>query len=147
MTFSRGISLACPYFIPREILNDGSWPHPSRLPLGAGWSGACCASGNEVPAAEAHIREFCNLGYAIACPHLPQSRDWDAVRFSVASSGPDQITLRYACELGHAPAAHGTLTYELTSESWRDAHPDARVQRLATSFLHAYRVRQSGAPI
>lgn len=125
------------------MLNDGSWPHPARLPLGAGWRGGCCASGHEVTAGEAHVREFCNLGYAVLCPHLPQNRDWDAVRFSVASASEEQITLHYACELGHAPKEHGTLTYELKSECWREAHADARVNRLAASYVHAYRARQT----
>jgi len=74
-------------------MNDGSWPHPSRLPLGAGWTGNCRASGLELAASDAHLREFCNLGYATACPHLPTGRDWDAVRFSVARAGREQITI------------------------------------------------------
>jgi hypothetical protein len=108
------------------------------------------------------IRDCCNLGYATACPLLPASRDWDAVRFTVIRSAANQITLCYICELAHAPKAHGTLTYDLNAESWRDAasrnvapanappanaaasaSADPRVRRLAASFLHAYRVRQS----
>lgn len=110
--------------------------------MGAGWSGDCCAAAQEITPADAHIRDFCNLGYASACPHLPRGRDWDAVRFSVAGSSADQITLRYACELEHAPVEHGTLTYELARESWRETHSDARINRLAASYLHAYRARQ-----
>lgn len=200
--------MACPYFVPREIVYDVSWPHPARLPLGAGWTGTCCAasykSANEAVApniadskiagskivdlklAEARIsdpsestiaaslsvdsaiiRDCCNLGYATACPHLPVSRDWDAIRFIVAGSAPNRITLCYVCEFAHAPKAHGTLTYDLTAESWCEAHTasandatpnaegpanavnaataasDARVRRLAASYLHSYRVRQS----
>ncbi len=56
-----------------------------------------------------HIRDLCNLGYATGCPHLPASRDWDAVRFSIASASAEQITLCYVCELGHAPVEAGTL--------------------------------------
>jgi hypothetical protein len=89
-----------------------------------------------------HIRDLCNLGYATGCPHLPSSRDWDAVRFSVAGSSPEQITLCYVCELGHAPVEYGTLIYDLARESWRHAPEDPRVHRLATSYLHAYRVRR-----
>jgi hypothetical protein len=107
------------------------------------------------------IRDCCNLGYATACPHLPVARDWDAVRFTVVRSAANQITLCYVCELAHAPKAHGTLIYDLTAESWREvpeasandapanaaatasAAGDARVRRLAASYLHAYRVRQS----
>jgi hypothetical protein len=205
--------LACPYFVPREIVYDLSWPHPARLPLGAGWTGSCCAAshkaangavapnigGSEIadsktadlkiadariadPSASsigatlavdsAIIRDCCNLGYASACPHLPVGRDWDAVRFTIAGSAPNQITLCYVCELAHAPKAHGTLTYDLIAEAWRDAPAistneapaneataeaaapgsaattanaagDVRVRRLAARYLHAYRVRQS----
>jgi hypothetical protein len=201
--------LACPYFVPREIVYDLSWPHPARLPLGAGWTGTCCAASYEFTSGavtpnmadsniadssiadsnlaessiadsptsgaasglsidSAIIRDCCNLGYATACPHLPVSRDWDAIRFTVASSAPNQITLCYVCELAHAPKAHGTLTYDLTSEVWQDTAKasmpgaraidapakaaasggaaatavDARVRRLAASYLQAYRVRQ-----
>jgi hypothetical protein len=129
--------------VPREILNDGSWPHPSRLPLGAGWTGNCCASGRELAASDTHLREFCNLGYATACPHLPQQRDWDAVRFSVFRAGPEQLTICFVCERGHAPIEHGTLTFDLMREVWLDVHADPRVLTLATCYLQAYRVRQN----
>lgn len=163
--------MACPYFVPQEIVYDIAWPHPARLPLGAGWTGTCCAhdetAQNEatadstsmanptsMPVDIALIRDFCNIGYATACPHLPTLRDWDAVRFSVASTTPTQVTLCYVCEFAHAPKAHGTLTYDLAAEMWRhapemisnDATNDARVRRLATCYLQAYRARQSGAP-
>ena len=134
--------MACPYFIPREVLNDGSWPHPSRLPLGAGWSGACCASGQEIAPAEAHIRDFCNLGCATACPHLPRHRDWDAVRFSVANANASQLTLWYVCELGHAPIEHGKLTFDLVSEAWLNLYPDPRVLALAGAYVQTCRARK-----
>ena len=141
--------MACPYFVPSEIVYDISWPHPARLPLGAGWKGSCCANAPANPEREAPIldatllRDHCNLGYATSCPHLPQARDWDAVRFSVASSSAGQITLCYVCDLAHAPKEHGTLIYNLVSESWQDAATiDPRVLRLAASFLHAFRIRQ-----
>ena len=137
--------MACPYFVPLAILNDGSWPHPSRLPLGAGWTGNCRASGQEVAAPVAHIREFCNLGYAAGCPCLPERRDWDAIRFSVACAGHDQITICFVCELDHAPIEHGKLTFDLVKEGWLDMHADARIATLAASYLHTYRTRQSEA--
>jgi hypothetical protein len=137
--------LACPYFVPREILNDGSWPHPSRLPLGAGWIGACCASGQEISPADSYLREFCNLGYAAACPHLPLEREWDAVRFSVALAGREQVTFCYVCELGHAPVEDGKLSFDLRRGIWIDVHSDSRVQRLADCFLRTYRAQQANA--
>jgi len=143
MDVLRVTDLACPFFVPLEIMNDGSWPHPSRLPLGAGWTGNCRASGQELAASDTHIREFCNLGYATACPHLPQRRDWDAVRFSVARAGRDQVTICFVCELAHAPTAQGKLTFDLTREIWLNPHPDARVLTLATCYIDAYRTRKS----
>ena len=137
--------MACPYFVPREILNDGSWLHPSRLPLGAGWRGGCCASEDEIKPADSYLREFCNLGYAAACPHLPREREWDAVRFSVASTGPEQVTFCYVCELGHAPIEHGKLVFDLKREDWVNLHSDSRVQRLADCYLKTYRARETHA--
>jgi hypothetical protein len=135
--------LACPFFVPLEILNDGSWPHPSRLPLGAGWTGNCRSSGQELAASDTHIREFCNLGYATACPHLPQGRDWDAMRFSVANAGQEQVTITFVCELDHAPIEHGELVFDLASGAWLNPHPDPRVLRLANCYLQTFRARES----
>ena len=129
--------------MPLEIVNDGSWPHPSRLPLGAGWTGNCRASGQELTASDAHIREFCNLGYATACPHLPPVRDWDAIRFAVARAAPDQVTITFVCELDHAPIEHGELAFDPASEAWLNPHPDPRVLSLANSYLQTFRARKS----
>ncbi|MGA7295277.1 MAG: hypothetical protein WBW53_23315 [Terriglobales bacterium] len=135
--------MACPFFVPREIVNDGSWPHPSRLPLGAGWTGNCRASGEEQAASDAHVREFCNLGYATACPHLPRHRDWDAIRFSVAHTSRQRVTICFVCELDHAPIHHGNLTFDLANDAWLGEPPDRRVLTLANCYIQAYRVRQS----
>lgn len=143
MAVLRETNLACPFFVPLAIVNDGSWPHPSRLPLGAGWTGNCRASGQELAASDTHIREFCNLGYATACPHLPRGRDWDAIRFSVARAGREQVTITFVCELDHAPIEYGNLTFDLASATWLNPHPDPRVLRLANCYLETYRARQS----
>jgi hypothetical protein len=147
MALLRGINLACPFFVPREIVNDGSWPHPSRLPLGAGWTGNCSGSGHELPISETQMREFCNLGYATACPRLPQGRDWDAIRFSVSRASRDQITICFVCELAHAPIEHGKVTFDLTTNAWINSHPDPRVLTLANCFLQAYCARQGAVPV
>jgi hypothetical protein len=143
MIFLRRTYLACPYFVPREIVNDGSWLHPARLPLGAGWSGQCCASGEENTPSDVELHEFCNLGNATGCSHLPRERDWDAIRFSVARTSEEHITLWYVCELAHAPVDHGKLTFDRTASGWLNRHADARVQRLAESYLETYRARQN----
>jgi hypothetical protein len=136
-------NLACPFFVPLAIVNDGSWAHPSRLPLGAGWTGNCLASGQEIAASGTHVREFCNLGYATACPHLPPRRDWDAIRFSVACGGREQVTICFVCELDHAPIEHGKLTFDLVNDAWLTPSADSRVLRLATCYLQTYRARQN----
>jgi len=135
--------LACPYFVPVKIVDDGWWPHPARLPLGAGWVGNCGASGQEVEASEEQAREYCNLGYATACPQMPQGRDWDAVRFSVVRASRERVTIWFVCELEHAPMEHGELTYDWTREAWVNPHADARVHRLASCYVESYRVRPS----
>jgi hypothetical protein len=137
--------LACPYFVPLEIVNDGSWPHPARLPLGAGWSGNCVASGRESPASELHSRQFCNLGYAIQCPHLPATTDWDAIRFSVARFSREQVILSFVCELRHAPIEHGKLTFDCVNEAWIESAADPRVLTLANRYVQTYRARQISA--
>ncbi len=136
--------MACPYFVPREILNDGSWPHPARLPLAAGWKGNCCASGQEAAPTDTAIREFCNLGNA-PCPHLPAERDWDAVRFSVASTSIQNVALWFVCERSHAPVEDGKLTFDLETRAWKNRHPDPRVDRLASCYLQAWQMRQRPA--
>lgn len=135
--------MACPYFVPQQILNDGSWPHPSRLPLGGGWIGTCCAADLHIAPSPTLLKDFCNLGYAVACPHLPAEREWDAVRFSVASAGPEQVTFRYVCELGHAPIESGKLSFDLRRETWVNAHSDSRVRRLANCYLETHRAQST----
>jgi hypothetical protein len=137
--------LACPFFVPREILTDGAWLHPMRLPLGAGWRGSCCARGQEFIPDDAIVHDFCNLGYAAGCPHLPAVRDWDAIRFSVARTSVGQITLHYVCESAHAPSQHGKLTYDLIRAAWVNPHSDPRVQRLATCYIESFRSRQNNS--
>src|SRR4029077_20703342 len=83
---ARGVRVACPYFMPVEKMENGSWPHPSRLPLGCGWKGYCTAPGHEPPIPAQDVLEaFCNLGYASSCGWAPTQRAWDSVRFAVSA--------------------------------------------------------------
>ena len=136
--------MACPYFVPIEKCVEGGWLHPARLPLGAGWNGHCAAPGHEgaQPAAQ-DMREFCNLGYAAACPRLPQTRSADAVRFSVARDLPQRVWLHFVCEAGHLPVDHGTLEYDVSAAAWTGRHPDARIQKMAECYLQSYLERRS----
>ncbi|MGA7378181.1 MAG: hypothetical protein WBW36_17645, partial [Candidatus Sulfotelmatobacter sp.] len=136
----------CPFFMPMERLENGSWPHPSRLPLGGGWSGHCTAPGHEntVPSQD-DLREGCNLGYAATCRRLPRERVWDSVRFGARTVSMDrtnlnggQIQIRYVCERDHLPVEHGTLMFDAMAAHWELKHADDRVQRMAECFLASY---------
>ena len=156
--------MACPFFMPVGKLENGAWPHPARLPLGAGWSGRCMAPGHqgETPS-QAEMEEFCNLGYASTCGRLPCDRAWDAVRFGVTGSAqiksgrgnqsndglssncggnvrlPNRIIqLCYVCERDHQPVEHGRLEFDPESARWIHGHADERVQKMAECFLQSH---------
>ncbi len=139
--------MACPYFMPVARLEDGSFLHETRLPLGWGWNGRCTAPGHDEVPSQNELQEFCNLGYAKGCSRLPQERAWDSVRFGARTVGGDEKTgsgprvqVRYVCERDHLPAKHGTIEFDLTESGQRcdQQHPDSRVQRMAECFLAAY---------
>jgi hypothetical protein len=143
--------LACPFFLPTRKADTITWLHPSRLPLGAGWAGECCAPGHEgsPPSAE-ELRDFCNLGYATACPHLPRERSYDAVRFSIARDRGSRLVVWFVCEAGHRPAGHspadhGKLEYDLADGQWTNSHPNAQIQKMAECYLESYLLRRSQA--
>ena len=131
--------MACPFFVPTSPLDDGGWLHPSRLPLGGGWSGHCSAPGHEgaAPATE-ELRQFCNLGYAAGCSRLPKERSFDAVRFSIMRDRDGLLDFCFVCESGHLPAEHGILTYDLSLGRWITAHSDSRIQKLVECYLQSY---------
>jgi hypothetical protein len=139
----RGLSMACPFFVPTEKLENGLWLHPHRLPLGCGWSGRCGAPGHEgeIPSSN-ELRDSCNLGYSESCSRLPLERAWDSIRFSArivpCEEGGQRIQLRYVCERAHRPAGHGSLEFDATASNWLSRHHDARLQRLAQCFLETY---------
>ncbi len=135
--------MACPYFMPTHK-SEAAWLHPSRLPLGGGWSGHCSAPGNEgAMPSDQSLREHCNLGYAVACPHLPKERTADAVRFSIARDRGSQLELWFVCELGHRPAAHGKLQYDVGLAEWLSVHSDARIQKMAECYVESYLRRRT----
>ena len=134
--------MACPFFMPVQLSEEGAWLHPARLPLGAGWSGHCTAPGHEGETPElVHLQDGCNLGYALRCPSLPAERHWDAVRFGVAKEEGRQVVLNYVCERDHRPADHGQLRFETANGTWLSAHPDPRIQRMAECFLQSHLAR------
>jgi hypothetical protein len=139
--------MSCPFFLPISKLDDGGWLHSSRLPLGAGWNGQCCAPGHEgIEPTTEELREFCNLGYASRCPYLPKERTADAVRFCVSRDAGTQLLLQFVCELDHRPAGYGTLEYDLSLNRWIIIHADPRIQKMAECYLHSYMSRRKRMP-
>jgi len=145
--------------MPVSRLENGSWPHPARLPLGSGWCGHCTAPGHEgkVPSQDV-LEAFCNLGYASSCAWSPPERLWDAVRFAVtaphdlamrpeaphAAAVPARIlVLRYVCERNNRPVEHGDLEFDLSRATWRMQHDDARIQKMAECYLESYLKKKS----
>jgi len=136
--------VACPFFMPMEKLENGTWLHAARLPLGCGWSGQCTAPGHEgvIPSPQ-ELQEFCNLGYAHGCGRLPRERSWDSVRFGARTVGGDgatarRVEVRFVCERGHLPVEYGLLEFDVAEGRWERTHRDGRVQRLAECFLQTY---------
>jgi hypothetical protein len=136
--------VACPFFMPTSRFDDGGWIHPSRLPLGGGWKGQCCAPGHEgAEPAAAELRELCNLGYSTNCSRIPKERACDAVRFSVSRDCASHLTICFVCEAAHLPVAHGTLDYDLALQAWISPHSDPRIQRMAVCYLESYLQRRT----
>jgi hypothetical protein len=138
--------------MPVSKLENGSWPHPERLPLGCGWSGHCTAPGHEqaVPAQDV-LEGSCNLGYASACGWAPVERRWDAVRFAIASPSRNSqgaiatentpariLRLTYVYEQANRPAGQGELEFDLSMATWLRRHEDARIQKMAECFVESY---------
>jgi hypothetical protein len=138
--------VACPFFMPMEKLEKGTWPHPGRLPLGCGWSGHCAAPGHEgeIPSEE-ELREFCNLGYAQGCVRFPCERSWDSIRFGarlICAGGnhaaESLIQVKYVCEREHRPVEHGLIEFDAVADRWVKAHPNQRLQRMAECVVESY---------
>jgi hypothetical protein len=143
--------------MPLQRLENGSWPHAARLPLGCGWTGHCTAPGHEGEVPAQHVTEaFCNLGYASGCSWSPVQRTSDAIRFAVASpatlkKGKNEsqnaqsqiLRLLYACERDHRPVSHGELEFDLAEARWSRPHDDARIQKMAECFLETYLKRKA----
>ncbi len=137
--------MACPFFLPQKPMENPPWPHPARLPLGGGWTGQCTAPGHEaVQPSEQEIKNGCNLGYARACSRLPRERRCDAVRFALLRDRDHKLSVQYVCEIGHAPAEHGVLEFDVAAQRWKSAHGDARIQKMAECYLESY-LQRSGS--
>lgn len=134
--------MACPYFYPTEKSTNIAWPFPSRLPLGAGFTGTCRAGAEEVSPNESELRDFCNIGCAGRCPRMPRSCPSDGVRFAIARDEGSRIILHYASERQHEPVEYGRLEYECATANWAAPLRDACLQRQAEVYMAGYLERR-----
>ena len=134
--------MACPYFIPDVRRDDILWPHPARLPLGAGFGGCCGAPqhAGERPDDD-HLRDHCNLGYA-RCSRLPADRAADSVRYAVALAGAERLVVTYVFEREHAPGQCGHAEYDCREKNFSVPHPDPRIQKQLECYVGEYLARQ-----
>lgn len=134
--------MACPYFLPLTRRDDLPWPHPARLPLGAGFAGRCCAPGHEGAApSDRELQDCCNLGYA-PCPRLPRDRPADSVRYGVAADSAERIVITWVFERGHAPGTHGHAEYDCALGGFSVSHPEPHIRRQLECYLDQYLERR-----
>ena len=134
--------MACPYFYPTEKCSTIGWAFPARLPLGAGFTGRCCAGLEEIIPSEEELHEFCNLGYARRCMRMPRSGGTHGVRFAVARDEESRIILHYVSEREHEPVEYGRLEYDCVSKEWPAPLRDACLQRQAECYVAVYLERR-----
>ena len=133
--------MACPFFFPTERVSIG-WPFPARLPLGAGFTGMCHASADEIAPSDHELREFCNIGYAGGCCRMPAERHADDVRFALARDEESRIVLHYVSERFHEPVEYGRLEYDCQTHRWLAPMRDPCLQRQAECFVEVYLERR-----
>jgi hypothetical protein len=137
----RLLVVACPFFFPTERISIG-WAFPARLPLGAGFTGTCRARAEQITPSEVELREFCNIGYAGGCCHMPADRCSDGVRFAIARDEESRIVLHYVSERFHEPVEYGRLEYDCQSKNWLAAMRDPCLQRQAECYVAVYLERR-----
>lgn len=138
--------MSCPFFYPREPLDETRWRTPRPLPLGDAYDGDCRAVDPPSHPTDEQLKLFCNLGYARGrCPRFPGTHPVDATRFGVSADRDGRIVIAYAQERDHRPQAHGRLEYDQARGVFSEPHPDPIIQEQARSYLAAY-VRRKSTP-
>lgn len=131
--------MACPYFIPTEVLGGDLFRHRARLPLGDGYRGYCCAASEQAVPTDDELIRHCNVGHARGCSRLPQERQSDAVRFALGRERDGRVPVQYVILRAQLPHEAGVLDYDLAGERWLVQHSDERIQRQAEAFVRAKR--------
>jgi hypothetical protein len=103
--------MACPFFCPRERMEDDASRKPFGIPLGALFRGECHGSNEPWTPEQHHLRTYCNFGYARGrCDRFPADAPADAVRFLITADHDSFIQVDYVFEKDYYPAGKGTLT-------------------------------------
>jgi hypothetical protein len=139
--------MACPYFLPTEVLPATRWSGKLRPPLGELYRGQCRAhAGEDEPPPEGLLAEVCNLGYAgERCPRFRSAGGPDAVRFTIAGDDGRQVRIRYTIEQGHLPCDHGSLEYSRHAGTWVGLESDTLLFHQADAYLRSYLRWKDGA--
>jgi len=82
------------------------------------------------------------MGYAAKCSRLPVDREFDAVRISVARDQGVRLQMWFVCEIGHRPAKHGTVEYDVEHQQWTSPPSDPRIQRMLECYVQSYLKRR-----
>lgn len=123
--------MACPYFEPRQRLEDPASPFPP--PLGDHYSGRCVAHEPFEPDSET-VRDLCNYGYVRGrCARFPGGDAADAVRFAIGSDDETIVVIRYAIERDHYPLDQGEVSLRRTARK-----ADSVLLRQAQAYLKSY---------
>jgi hypothetical protein len=129
--------VACPYFYPEQRHEAELWMHRGRLPLGDGFQGKCMAPGcGERTPSDEELKDFCNLGYASGCGHIPQEREADAVHFAACDGKLVQV--KFVTVREHAAARHGVLEFDAELRRWKGEDSDPTLQRMADVYVEGW---------
>jgi len=83
------------------------------------------------------------MGYAAKCTRLPVQRQFDAVRFSIASDRNQHLMVSCVGESAHLPVEHKQLEFDASQMQWIEMHPDPRIQKLAECYIQSYLQRRT----
>ena len=133
--------MACPFFMPAEIIVQKGWIHSPRLPLGALYRGICYAGAEPFEPPASALETACNCGYARGrCERFPKDAPKDApdaVRFSIRSDAGGKLDLIYILERNHAPAKAEPLEYSLTERRFL-GEPGRLLAAQARAYIESY---------
>jgi hypothetical protein len=122
--------VACPYFMPVEKLENGTWPHASGFLWDA--DGVDTARRRDTRASLPR-RKSCRSSATLAMRKVADVCRGIGVGFDPVRSSNNgrrrkngtgrRIQVRYVCERDHRPAEHGMLEFDATAKRWERVIP------------------------